>query len=108
MNWYQNLYVSKNVEKKKKKLMSKIEKNAGLVDVYLITEASNGRDLFDIVSTASLKQGGIYRNIGKIYGMARGYQEAVDLVVQIVEEVYANTGDGNIKEYLNRKEGKKE
>ena len=36
----------------------------------------------------------------QIIGLAKGYAEALELVRSIIEEVYQNTGDVDVKSYL--------
>ena len=50
LNWYKGLYVGNNAKKRKKKLIRRINQGAGVMDVYLITLASNPRDQLDIFS----------------------------------------------------------
>ena len=40
------------------------------------------------------------KKLPMIYGIAKGYEEAVDLVVQMAEETYRETGNGDILRYL--------
>lgn len=42
--------------KKKNKIIRKLKIGAGMIDVWVITEAANGEDQFDILSSAWLKQ----------------------------------------------------
>ncbi len=108
MKWYPLLYVGQKAEKKRDRIIWKIKCGAGLVDVYLITLASNGEDLFDIISTAFLKQRAVRRNLPMIIGIASGQKEAVELVQGIVEETIRETGTADVKQYLKdriRKEG---
>ena len=37
-----------------------------------------------------------------IVGIAKGYDEAVDIVGRIVEKVYKETGSFNVREYVER------
>lgn len=100
MKWYPELYVGSHAKKKQKKIIRKLKTNAGMLDVYLITLAANGEDIFDILSSAWLQQKGIRRNLPLIVGIACGYEEAVQLAVGIVEEVYRETGDVQVQSYL--------
>ena len=43
-------------QKKKNKIIRKLKIGAGMIDVWVITEAANGEDQFDILSSAWLKQ----------------------------------------------------
>lgn len=100
LTWYEPLYVGPKAEKKKEKLIRKINQNAGLTDVYLVTLAANRQDLFDILSTSYLKQPALRRNLPPIVGLACGHGEAVELVKRIVEETVAQTGGADVKAYL--------
>ena len=71
-----------------------------MIDVWVITEAANGEDQFDILSSAWLKQRAVRKKLPMIYGIAKGYEEAVDLMVQMAEETYRETGNGDILRYL--------
>lgn len=103
MKWYSRLYVSENAKKKQKKIIRKLNTNAGMLNVYLITLASNGVDLFDIISSAHLQQKPVRRNLPMIVGIACGYNEAVELSVQIVQETIESTGGVNVRQYLSEK-----
>ena len=103
MKWYPDLYVGTNAKKKQKKIIRKLKTNAGMLDVYLITVAANGEDIFDIISSAYLQQKAIRRNLPMIVGIACGYEEAAELAAGIVEEVYRETGDVQVQSYLTEK-----
>lgn len=89
-----------SASKKKNKIIRKLKIGAGMIDVWVITEAANGEDQFDILSSAWLKQRAVRKKLPMIYGIAKGYEEAVDLVVQMAEETYRETGNGDILRYL--------
>lgn len=103
MNWYSGLYVSESAKRKQRKIIRKLKTNAGMLDVYLITFASNGVDLFDIISSAYLQQKAVRRNLPMILGIACGYEEAVELMALIVQETIQNTGSVNVRQYLAEK-----
>jgi hypothetical protein len=104
MNWYFDLYIGEGVKPKQKKIIRKLKQNAGQVNIYLITLAANGQDLLDIQDSAFLQQEALRRNLPMIVGIAKGYREALELVRQIVEETYTQTGDCQIPSYLEWKE----
>ena len=54
MKWYPYLYVGEGASKKKNKIIRKLKIGAGMIDVWVITEAANGEDQFDILSSAWL------------------------------------------------------
>lgn len=100
MNWYRKLYLSENVKKSKEELMDKLEKNAGLPGMYVITLASNGRDLFDIFSADQFLQPVLHGLCPPIIGMASGYGEAVELAKEIVLAAYRAKGNFDMRTYL--------
>lgn len=105
MDWYSQLYIGEGAKPKAKKIIRKIKRNAGQVDIYLITLASNGQDMLDIINSAYLKQPAVRRNLPMIVGIAKGYEEAVSLVRQMLQETYEQTGDFRIPVYLAEKAG---
>ena len=51
MKWYPYLYVGEGASKKKNKIIRKLKIGAGMIDVWVITEAANGEDQLDILSS---------------------------------------------------------
>lgn len=49
MNWYKNLYLGEEARKKKTKIINQLEKHSISFGVYVITLASNGKDLLDVL-----------------------------------------------------------
>jgi len=105
MNWYSQLYIGEGAGPNAKKIIRKLKRNAGQMDVYLITLAANGQDMLDIINSAYLKQPVVRRNLPMIVGIAKGYDEAVDLVQQMLLETYEQTGGFRIPAYLAKKAG---
>ena len=105
MKWYSELYVSENAQKKKNKILRKLKTNAGMLNIYLVTLAANPADMLDIISAAYLKQPAVRRNLPMIVGIACGYDEAVALVVKMLEDTLAATGEVCIPRYLAQKAG---
>ena len=101
LNWYKGLYVGNNAKKKKKKLIRRINQGAGVIDVYLITLASNSRDQLDIFSANELLQKARRKNCPVIVGLACGYWEALELV----QRTYEETGTGEVRKWLERQIG---
>lgn len=85
MMFYSKLYCDKNTAKRKKKIIRKLRKNAGQVQLFLITIAEND-NLFDILHCANLKQPYYPKEDMKIVGLASSYHEAVDLVVSMIHD----------------------
>ena len=100
MRWYRKLYVSEAIGDKAGRIKWKINHNAGTVTVYVIAFASNPDNLLDIIPAWQLMQKGYPKKDLKIICLAKGYDDAIALVQQIVEETYANTGDVDVWSYL--------
>ena len=74
---------------------------AGTVSIYVIAFASNRQNLLDIITAWELMQKSYPgKKEMQIIGLAKGYAEALERVRSIIEEVYQNTGDVDVKSYL--------
>lgn len=103
MRWYKNLYVGENASKTKYKTWDRISMNKLSPGMYLLTLASNEKNLIDIIPADMLKQKHFkkeYSDEVRVIGLAKGQDEAFELVRQIVDEVYSNTGGFDIRGYL--------
>lgn len=103
MKWYKNLYVGESIAKNKRRVIWKIKHNVGVLDIYIISFASNKDNLFDIIPARELLQKGYPKENIKIIGLAKGRDEAFELVQQIIDEIYQCTGDVNVWEYFKEK-----
>ena len=100
MQWAENLYLTEKTASKKDKIIRKANRGIGMVSIYFITLASNEENLFDIFHAAHLKQPAFYRQNPFVVGIASGYDEAMDLVQQMVEDIYQETGAFQVREYF--------
>ena len=100
MYWYGDLYVGTTAAKNKSRIINKLKKHRFIKDVYVITRASNGCDLFDIYPAGVLVQKYYKKMDLFVIGIAVSYGEAVELVRQIVEDVYCNQGITDLKQYF--------
>lgn len=102
MKWYDHLYLGDSI-RNPRKIKWKINHNAGTIDIYVITFASNEDNLLDVIPTWELMQHGYpWKDRLEIIGLAKGYEEALMLVRTIVDEVYQNTGSTDVKAYLKK------
>lgn len=98
VKWYCRLYTDGVVKKNKvKKAICSEKVTAGY---YCICFASNEKNLFDIINTNELlfpvyKRGDLY-----ILGLASTRKRAVELTVDIIKEVYQNTGGFLVRDYF--------
>ena len=100
MRFLKEMYVGEGI-KNKQKVMWKLKHGAGMLDVYVIS-ISNGKDQLDCMKCSYFKQKAIRENVGLVVGLAKGYSEAQNLMIAMIEESLQETGSANVKEYLTR------
>lgn len=98
MRFLKEMYVGEGI-KDKQKVMRRLKRGAGMLDIYVIS-ISNGNDQLDCMKCSYFKQEVIRENIGLIVGLAKGYSEAQNLIVAMIEDSLRETGSANVKEYL--------
>ena len=98
MKFYKGLYVGKGI-RNPNKVKWKLRCHAGQFTVYVITLAE-GSDQLEILHSAFLQQKYYRKYPPYIIGIAGGYEEAVALVVEIVEEALQKLGSPDLKKYL--------
>lgn len=104
MKWYDDLYVGDSIVHKTSKIKWKILHNAGQINIYVITIASNPKNLLDIIPAQELMQKAYPKKHLYVVGLAKGYEEAVEVAASIVDEVYRQTGNFMVSEYLFEKQ----
>ena len=105
MIWYKDLYVGESIVHKTKKVKWKIMHNAGQIGIYVITLAFNRQNLLDIIPSYELMQKEYPKKDMVIVGLAKGYDEAVEVAASIIDEVYRSTGTFDLRTYLAEKHG---
>ena len=103
MTWYEDLYVGESIVHKTSKIKWKIRHNAGQLNIYVISLASNEANLLDIIPAQELLQKGYCKQDMYVVGLAKGYDEAVEVAVSIVDEVYRITGAFDVRSYLRQR-----
>lgn len=92
------------LKKQNIKYLAEYEKGEFTSDTFLITLPSSEENLLDITSANFLLQPYFKKkiNLDKIYvvGLAKGREEALYLVRDIIDEVYSNTKGFDIAGYL--------
>lgn len=103
MTWHDDLYVGESIVHKTNKIKWKICHNAGQPNIYIITLSSNESNLLDIIPARELLQKGYPKQNLYVVGLAKGYDEAVEVAASIVDIVYHDTGGFAIRSYLTGK-----
>lgn len=99
LKWYDNLYVDKLIKNKKEDIVERINEGKVSPRIYCIILASNGNNLFDILNANELLFDYYKKREIFILGLAIGRNSAIELAVDMLEEVYKNTGDFKVREY---------
>lgn len=100
LDWYENLYVSERVSKKKKRIISRINQKKVTPEIYVLTVSSNDKNVMEIVSTNVLLQTAVRKRCPRIIGLAKGKEDALELMQTILMETYEHTGSFCVKKYL--------
>lgn len=101
MRFYKKLYLSPSLVEKRRKVLWKLRTGRPQPSVYIIALAKN-RDLFEIYHSGMLKQN-YYRkkaNAPYIIGIAKGYDGAVELVMDMLRDVIRATGGCDVKTFF--------
>lgn len=99
MYLFHKLYVDESCEDDKNKILRNIRRNKGQLDVYLIALAG-GRDNFDVIHVANLKQKGYPKDDLYIMGMAKGKDDALQIATDIYMEYYNQYQNTAVKEEI--------
>lgn len=104
MKYYSNLYVSEGLEKKKDKVIARLERRKLQPDLHVIFLPECDHNQLEIVNAMYLLQPSYPRENRMVVGIAKGFDEAVELVEKISREVYDATGNLEIRDYIQAKE----
>lgn len=104
MRYYKHLYLMKGLEKKKEKIIRKLEENKFQMNIYIITLAQNEENHLEIYDSILLLQPSFPHEDFFVVGIVKGYEDALDLVEEITQEVYNETKGADIRSYILKKE----
>ncbi len=102
IRWYKKLYISESAKKQRYKIVWKVKHKAGLLGTYLITVPLFGNNQLEIINSSELLQTHYNYTTTCIVGIAVGYEEALELVEQIVSDVLTETENVNLREYFRK------
>lgn len=103
-DWYKNLYVGKSIKSRKRKILRMLERGRCFPELYLITQAANGRDQLDILEASRYLLNSDCEERPAIIGISLGRREALELVAQIAEDAFSTGYGGDLKAYLKGRE----
>lgn len=100
IQWTTRVYVGNKMKKKKEKAITSINNQEATFGVYCIAFASHSSNLFDILNANELLFPHYRRSEVCIVGLAKGREEALELVRDMLLEVYNETGDFKVRTYF--------
>lgn len=98
--WTSRLYVGNKLKKKKDKVIASINNSEVTLGVFCIAFATHPDNLFDIMNVNELLFPHYKKAQVCIVGLAKGKEEAVDLVQNMLMEVYNKTGSFDVRTYF--------
>lgn len=100
MDWYEDLYTDRTMEKKKARVIREIDDGIYRGGTYLVTLAANPENLLEILSVQELRFPYLRKNCPLIVGMACCRESALLLLERMIKEIYKETGTVKIREYF--------
>lgn len=99
LKWYDHYYVGEQV-RDESAVREKLDAGKLVPGIYLVTFSDNPHNILEILPAVTLFQETAARLCPEIVGIAKGMDEAMELVQMIVQTVYEETGDVLVEEYL--------
>lgn len=100
MKYYKNLYMTDAIKKKKDKMIKKMEAGKLIPGIHLITLAVNPKNHLEIWHYPILLQPSFPKDELFVVGITKGYEEALEVVEEILQEVYNKTEGADIRSYI--------
>ena len=101
MRWYRHLYVGEKAGKRRFSIIQGIREGKLQPEVYVITPPQNGNNILDIYPARMLLLPPYRDEDMEILGIAVTYWEALEVVRQMVEDMYRCCGERlNLQEFL--------
>lgn len=104
MRYYRHIYLAEGLEKKKDKIIKKLENNKFQVSIHLIVLPQNEKNHLEIINSVLLLQPDFPKEDYFVVGISKSYDDALELVEKITEEVYHETKGTDIRSYILKKE----
>ena len=94
------LYYGESAKKQNKELLKNIKRKNWQFGVYVIALSENENNLLDVYETVWFEQKFYGKKKIEVVGIAFGREEAMNLVKDIIDEVYKRTGGFNVREFF--------
>lgn len=103
MRYYKHLYLAEGI-KKKEKIIRKLEEKKLQMNIHVITLARNEKNQLEIYNSMVFLQPDFPYDDFLVVGLAKGYEDAVEMVEEIAQEVYNKTKGADIRSYILERE----
>lgn len=100
LTWYNNLYIGNTAKRNINKIVRRLNHKKPANGIYVITLASNEKNQLDIIHSNFLVQSVVYRSCPMVVGIAKGYEEALELVTKITEAAVQTNGTADLRQFL--------
>lgn len=100
MRLYKDLLVGDQIGYRKYQIIWKLKRNKFQMGVFVILTAPDPQNLMEIVPAPLLRQSYYQRQDLFVLGLAGSKQEAYELVCQLIERIYKQTGGVALHEYI--------
>lgn len=104
VKWYPALYLDSVTSKNQRKIKRRMEKRKVNLRVYCIALASNEKNLLDIYCTNELLFHYYRCKEIKVIGLASSKESAIQMVADIVNDVYQQTGRLDVRTFFQEDE----
>ena len=98
LKWHKNYYRGTSI-KNISKIRLKLIQGKPVPGIYLITLSENPHNQLEILPALTLVQETAARICPEIVGIAKGKEDAMDLVTEMIQTIFSETGGFEIKEY---------
>lgn len=102
MKLYKNLYISESLQKHATAVVQNMLEGKIQLNIYVIVLTPPPKNQIEIYNVTLNQQRLFYMDEVLVIGIARGRDEALELVAKIVEDVLDETGYVDIPKYIKR------
>ena len=95
-----DLYTTEKTKKMLPKIMGKLNSRKLQTKIWLITIAANEKNLLDIFHSIHYMQPLFEKLNPDIVGIAENEESAKELLIQITEDIYRETGSFDVRSYF--------
>lgn len=104
MKYYYDLYFSESLQRKKKQIVKKLENNQFQLNRYVIVLSEKEDEYLEIYNSTVLMQNAYDTKEMFAVGITDCYEEALDFVMKLTQQVYEETESADIRTYIRERQ----